>query len=132
MSFLTESSIGDPPHFRLYIVRRIVIMAIRMGTMYELNRSRIVEIENEKEAKKERCRMVCISSAIVFLLFLAILNTDLFSQINVLNKCSLLTGLLMISLSAYLISKEQYRSDIVRTLMCTGVALFISSMFVLM
>ena len=42
-------------------------MAIRMGTMYELNRSRIVEIENEKEAKKERCRMVCISSAIVFL-----------------------------------------------------------------
>ena len=100
--------------------------------MYELNRSRIVEIENEKEAKKERCRMVCISSAIVFLLFLAILNTDLFSQMNVLNKCSLLTGLLMISLSAYLISEEQYRSDIVRTLMCTGVALFISSMFVLM
>lgn len=100
--------------------------------MYELNRSRIVEIENEKEAKKERCRMVCISSAIVFLLFLAILNTDLFSQMNVLNKCSLLTGLLMISLSAYLISKEQHRSDIVRTLMCTGVALFISSMFVLM
>lgn len=132
MSFLTESSIGDLPHFRLYIVRRIVIMAIRMGTMYELNRSRIVEIENEKEAKKERCRMVCISSAIVFLLFLAILNTDLFSQMNVLNKCSLLTGLLMISLSAYLISKEQYKSDIVRTLMCTGVALFISSMFVLM
>ena len=74
--------------------------------MYELNRSRIVEIENEKEAKKERCRMVCISSAIVFLLFLAILNTDLFSQMNVLNKCSLLTGLLMISLSAYLRSKE--------------------------
>lgn len=103
-----------------------------MGTMYELNRSRIVEIENEKEAKKERCRMVCISSAIVFLLFIAMLNTDLFSQMNVLNKCSLLTGLLMISLSTYLISKEQYRSDIVRTLMCTGVALFISSMFVLM
>ena len=64
--------------------------------MYELNRSRIVEIENEKEAKKERCRMVCISSAIVFLLFIAMLNTDLFSQMNVLNKCSLLTGLLMI------------------------------------
>lgn len=107
-------------------------MAIWMGTICELNRSRIVEIENAMEAKKERSRMVCITSFFVIATFTAILFTDMFNQMNILNKCSSLIGLLMISASAYMLSKEQNRSDVVKTLMCTGIALFVSSIFVLM
>lgn len=106
-------------------------MAIRMGTACQLYRSRIVEIENEKELRDERCRIVCIASIVAIAAFTAMMFTEMFDQMNILNKCSSVIGLLMISSSAYMISRASDRSDIMRTLMCTGIALFVSSLFVL-
>lgn len=109
----------------------MVNMAIRVGTECQLYRSRIVEIENEKELKDERCRIVCIASIIVIAAFTAMMFTKTFDQMNILNKCSSLIGLSMISASAYMISKTSDKTDIIKVLMCTGIALFVSSLFVL-
>lgn len=99
-----------------------------MGTVYNINKSRIVEIENEIESKKSRTKAIGISSVLIFAVFAAMLNTGLFSQLNVFNKGTMLIGAGMMLTYVYLTSYEEYNDRNFRMLICIGAALFVTSL----
>jgi hypothetical protein len=99
-----------------------------MGTVYNINKSRIVEIENEIESKKSRTKAIGISSVLIFAVFAAMLNTGLFSQLNVFNKGTMLIGAGMMLTYIYLTSSEEYNGRNFRMLICIGAALFVTSL----
>ena len=99
-----------------------------MGTVYNINKSRIVEIENEIESKKSRTKAIGISSVLIFAVFAAMLNTGLFSQLNVFNKGTMLIGAGMMLTYIYLTSSEEYNGRNFRMLICIGATLFVTSL----
>ena len=99
-----------------------------MGTVYNINKSRIVEIENEIELRKSRTKTIGISSVLIFAVFAAILNTGLFSQLNVFNKGTMLIGAGMMLTYVYLTSSDEYAGKNFRTMICIGAALFVTSL----
>ncbi len=98
-----------------------------MGTVYNINKSRIVEIENEIELKRSRTKILGISLSLIFAVSAAMLNTGLFSQLNVFNKGTLLIGTGMILAFVYLTSTEGHCVKNTRILMYIGAALFVTS-----
>ena len=100
-----------------------------MGTIVYQYRSRIVELENESEQKRSNVHRVRIAIVLSMISVFMLINTDLFSQLNVLNKITLTIGAILLAWAGYEITKNEHDAQRIRTLFLTGAAFLITSMF---
>ena len=100
-----------------------------MGTIVYECRDRIVELENEMEFREVRIRRIRAVAVMAFIMAVVMMNTELFSALNVLNKSTFLLGMGMLTLTVYRLTKEGSDAQKTRTLMFTGAAFLLTSLF---
>ena len=100
-----------------------------MGTIVYEYRSRIVDLENECEQRESRVIRIRAVIAFSMLSILLLINTDLFSQMNVLNKITMTFGAALLAWTAYEMTKKDHDNQRIRTLMLTGTAFLVTSLF---
>ena len=100
-----------------------------MGTIVYEFRNSIVDLENEMEQRETRDRRIRLGAVLVFLSVALMLNTDVFSALNVLNKSTLILGTALLALTVCRLTKEGCDVQKTRTLLFTGVAFLMTSLF---